>query len=170
MVTVTPHLHHAIGVLLVSEDANRGVFKPLLEAETAVPARRTHQYSAPKEGGDVIVRICEGLRDIKVTKPESKPKTNGKRPGSDADDADNDDSDADLSSDEEDQETREKIWKVGNVLGEAAIKGVKRGGKVEVMINVGSDLGVQITARQVGGKGGVRGILVKPSVIENGSA
>jgi len=29
---------------------------------------------------------------------------------------------------------REKVWKVGNVLAEAAIKGVKKGGKIEVMI------------------------------------
>jgi hypothetical protein len=42
-------------------------------------------------------------------------------------------------------------------LAEAAVKGVKKGGKVEVTVNVGGDLAVQMTAREVGGKGGVRG-------------
>lgn len=70
----------------------------------------------------------------------------------------------------QDEEIREKIWNVGTVLAEAAVKEVKKGGKVEVTINVNADLGVQITAREVGGKGGVRGNLPKPKVTENGSA
>ncbi|KAI9819145.1 MAG: Hsp70 protein that interacts with Zuo1p [Pycnora praestabilis] len=160
MVTVTPHLSHAIGVLVISADEKKGVFKPLLEAETAVPARRTGHFFTPKEGGDVLIKICEGVRDIKVTKPESKPKTNGN--------ADEDD-DSDIDSDEGD-EVREKVWKVGKVLAEAAVKGVKKGGKVEVVANVGGDLGVQVTAREVGGKGGVRGTVEKPVTTENGSA
>ena len=166
MVTATPHLKHAIGVLVVSESIDRGIFVPLLAAETAVPARRSANFATPKEGGDVIIKVCEGLRDIKVTKPEPK-NANGKasKTGERADE----DSDEDTSSEEE-EETREKIWKSGNILAEAAIKGVKKGAKVEVMVNVGADLGVQITAREVGGKGGVRGSLNKASVKENGSA
>lgn len=46
---------------------------------------------------------------------------------------------------------------------------MKKGGKVEVTINVNADLGVQITAREVDGRGGVRGNLPKPKMIENGS-
>ena len=165
MVTVTPHLRHAIGVLVVSDSEARGIFKPLLEAETAAPARRTSQFATPKEGGDVIVKICEGVRDIKVTKPTPKPKTNGKvtaaEAGSDSSDMDDDDDDED--------EVREKVWKVGKVLAEVAVRGVKKGGKVEVMVNVSGDLGVHVTAREVGGKGGVRGVLDKPAVQENGS-
>ena len=165
MVTVTPHLKHAIGVLVVSDNQEKGVFKPLLEAETAVPARRTAQFATPREGGDVIVKICEGLRHIKVTKPTPKAKTNGKATVADAD---SDDSDVD-SDESEEEEVREKVWKVGKVLSEAAIRAVKKGGKVEVMVNVGADMGVQTTAREVGGKGGVRGSLNKVPV-ENGSA
>lgn len=71
---------------------------------------------------------------------------------------------------DEDEEVREKIWKVGSVLGEAAVKGVKKGGKVEVVVKVGADLGVQIEVREAGGKGGVRGSLGKARVMENGSA
>ncbi len=161
MVTVTPHLRHAIGVLVISEKVEKGAFRSLLEAETAVPARRAGVFATPKEGGDVIVKVCEGTRDIKVSKAQSKPKTNGK--------AGDDDSDLD-DSDEEEEERREKVWKVGKVLAETAVRGVKKGGKVEVTVNVGESLGVQITAREVGGKGGVRGNLEKPQVVENGSA
>ena len=160
MVTVTPHLRHAIGVLVISENVEKGAFKSLLEAETAVPARRAGIFATPKEGGDVIVKVCEGIRDIKVSKAPPKPNINGK--------AGDDDSDLDDSEDEE-EETREKVWKVGKVLAETAVRGVKKGGKVEVTVNVGESLGVQITAREVGGKGGVRGNLETPKVVENGS-
>ena len=162
MVTVTPHLKNAIGVLLLTDDVSRGIFRPILEAETALPARRIAVFGTPKEGGNVIVKICEGVRDIKITKPEPKAKAN--RKDDDADSEEDDD-----SEEEEEEEVREKIWKAGTVLAEAAIKGVKKGGKVEVTVNVNADLMVQITAREVGGKGGVRGTLEKPSA-ENGSA
>ena len=162
MVTVTPHLRNAIGVMVVSEDVEKGLFTALVEKETAVPCRRMGVFAVPREGGDVIVKICEGLKDIKVSKKE-KPKTNGK-PASD-------DSDLDSEEDEEEEEeVREKVWKVGAVLAEAGIKGVKKGGKVEVTIKVEADLGVQIEVREAGGKGGVRGNLGKARVVENGSA
>lgn len=159
MVTVTPHLRNAIGVLVVSEDAEKGLFTALVEKETAVPCRRRGVFAVPREGGDVIVKVCEGLREIKVSKKE-KPKANGK-PASD-------DSDLDSEEDEE-EEIREKVWKVGRVLAEAAVKGVKKGGKVEVTIKVEADLAVQIEVREAGGKGGVRGSLGKARVVENGN-
>ena len=160
MVTVTAHLRNAIGVLVVSEDVKKGLFTALVDRETAVPCRRAGVFAVPREGGNVIIKVCEGIRDIKVTKKE-KAKTNGQ--------ADSD-SDSDDDEEEEDEEVREKVWKVGTVLAEAAIRDVKKGGKVEVTVNVGVDLGVQITAREVGGKGGVRGNLDKPRLTENGSA
>ena len=136
MVTATPHLRKAIGVMVVSEDVDKGLFTALVEKETAVPCRRTGVFAVPREGGDVIVKICEGLRDIKVSTKE-KPKTNGK-PASDDSDLDSDE------DEEEEEEVREKVWKVGAVLAEAGIKGVKKGGKVEVTIKVEADLGVKI--------------------------
>lgn len=161
MVTVTPHLRNAIGIMVVTDDIKKGLFTALVEKETAVPCKRVGIFAAPREGGDVIVKVCEGARDIKITKKE-KLKTNGK--------AASDDSDLDSDNEEEDEEVREKIWKVGTVLAEAAIKGVKKGGRVEVTVHVGADLGVVVTAREVGAKGGVRGTLDKPRVVENGSA
>ncbi|KAF4965317.1 hypothetical protein FSARC_6863 [Fusarium sarcochroum] len=148
-VTTVKHISNAVGVITVGADGE-DVFTPVIAPETAAPARRTVHIPAPKEGGDVLIKIVEGNTHIKVTKPEPKAKTeeNG--------DKDEDDSDFDDSDDEE-EETREKVWKIGNPLAEAAIKGVKAGGKVEVTINVLADLGVTVTTREVGGKGGVRG-------------
>lgn len=123
--------------------------------------------NAPKGGGDVIVKLCEAQREIEITKPEPKPKTNGAAKKDDGDDdSDFDDDD----SDDEPEEIRKKIWKVGKTLAEIAVKEVKKGGKVEVTANIAADMGVQITAREVGGKGGVRGALDKPKPVENGIA
>ncbi|KAL9098822.1 MAG: hypothetical protein Q9163_005584 [Psora crenata] len=173
VVTVTPHLLNAIGVMVVSEDVERGVFIPLIQPQTPVPCRRAATINAPKGGGHVLVKFCEGLRHIKVTKPSSpKPKTNG-APVQGADDmgphSDVDSDDDDDDNDDEPEETREKVWKIGKVLAEAAVRNVKKGGKVEVTVDVDKDLRMQITAREVGGKGGVRGKLEKGKT-ENGSA
>lgn len=161
MVTVTPHLRNAIGVQLVSSHKEQAVFRPLIHPETAIPARRAAQYKAPKEGGNILVRVCEGVRDIKVTKPPPKEKAN---------EGAEDEDDEDFDSDEDEEDVREKVWKVGKALAEFPLEGVKKGGKIEVMVNVGADMGVQITAREVGGKGGVRGSVEAPQAVENGKA
>ncbi|KAG9712820.1 hypothetical protein KCU63_g24805, partial [Aureobasidium melanogenum] len=113
---------------------------------TAVPVRRTAQFNAAE--GDVLVKLCEGVSEIKVTKEEPAPK-----------EANGDDEDSDDDSDDEPEETREKIWKAGDVIAEAAVKDVKKGSKVEVQINVNADLSVQVIAREVGSKTGVRGTI-----------
>ncbi|KAK7551591.1 heat shock protein-like protein 70 [Phyllosticta citricarpa] len=164
MVTLTPHLSKAIGVLCISETAEHGVFSPLVEAETPVPIRKTAVIGTPREGGDVLIKICEGLREIKVEKPEPKPKENGADKADDEDDSDVDD------SDDEPEEIRSKVWKAGSPLAEVALKGVKKGAKVEVQLNIGADLAVNVVVREVGGKGGVRGSIEKPAIVENGSA
>ncbi|KAL8810062.1 MAG: hypothetical protein Q9223_007832 [Gallowayella weberi] len=169
MVTVVPHLRRAIGVLVVSENVDKGIFKSLAEAETAVPLRRAGEFAVPRDGGDVIIKVCEGVSEIKVSKPVVQPKkTNGTKGGSD----DDDDLSDEGESDEEPEDIREKIWKVGTVLAETTIKGVKKGGKVEVSVTVNADLSVLVTAREVGGKAGngVRGYLERPKVAENGNS
>jgi molecular chaperone DnaK (HSP70) len=157
-VTAVKHLTNAIGVLAITGDETKGVFTPIIAAETAAPARRTIHIATPKEGGDVLVKVVEGGSHIKVTQPELKRKSNGAT----VEDANSDDSEED-DSEEEEEEKREKVWKVGKVLAEAAVKGVKKGGKVEIMVNVAADLSVTVTAREVGGKGGVRGNLNAPA-------
>lgn len=152
-VTAVAHLTKAIGVLAISGDDTKGVFSPVIAAETAVPARRTLQIAAPKDGGDVLVKIVEGGSQIKISKPAPKAANGNKEDDSDSDEDD---------SDDEPEDVREKVWKVGTVLAEAAVKGVKKGGKVEVMINVAADLSVTVTCREIGGKGGVRGNISAP--------
>ncbi|KAF9891723.1 Hsp70 protein that interacts with Zuo1p [Aspergillus nanangensis] len=152
MVTATPHLQKAIGVEFASGGSVE--FKPLLNADTALPARRLAQYSVPKDGGDVIIRVCEGARDIKVTKPE--PKAKEEKPKTDEDDSDFD------SDEDEEEETREIVWKTEKPIAELAVKGTKAGSKVELMVHVNADLGMQITAREVGGQSAVRGAVQSP--------
>lgn len=149
-VTTVKHISNAIGVITVGVDGE-DVFTPIVPAETAAPARRVVRIPAPKEGGDVIIKVVEGGTHIKVTKPEPKAKAE-----EDGEKDSDDDSDFD-SDEEEEEEKREKVWKIGNLLAEAALKGVKADGKVEVTINVLADLGVTVAIREVGGKGGVRG-------------
>ncbi|KAI5287959.1 Hsp70 protein that interacts with Zuo1p [Ascosphaera aggregata] len=151
MVTVTPHLSHAVGVELVSENAEV-VFKPLLAAETALPARRSAQYTV-KEAGDVIIRVSEGKSEIKVTKPEPKKDSKEKADGDEDDDDDFD------SDEDEEEEIREVVWKPTKALAELAVHGVKANAKVEVMININEHLAMQITAREIGSKSGVRGVI-----------
>ncbi|KAI1500616.1 putative ribosome-associated complex subunit SSZ1 [Biscogniauxia marginata] len=155
-VTTVKHITNAIGVISLSDDGEE-TFTPIIAPETAVPARRTIHIAAPKDGGNVLVKVVEGGTHIKVTKPEPKPKENGNKEEGDEDE-DEDDSDFD-DSDEEEEEQREKVWKIGSTLAEAGIRDIKKGGKVEVTINVAGDLDVTITTREVGGKGGVRGNL-----------
>lgn len=162
MVTVTPHIRHAIGVVLVTEDVRRGVFHPILEAETAVPARRVCFFPVNREGGNVLVKVCESIREIRVRKADPpKEAVNGNQ---DEEDGELDDSEG------EEEEVREKIWKIGNVLAELAVRAVGKGGKVEVALQIGSDLGLQITAREAGGKSSVRGTVQPNKVEENGHA
>ncbi|KAK0655880.1 putative heat shock protein [Cercophora newfieldiana] len=156
-VTTVPHVNNAIGVVSLSESGEE-VFVPIIQPETAVPARRTVHVPAPKNGGDILVKVVEGNTHIKVTKPE--PKANGDSKAAKVEDADDSDEDSDFSDEEEEEEEkREKVWKIGTTLAEAAIRGVKKGGKVEVTINVNADLSVVVTTREVGAKGGVRGTI-----------
>lgn len=149
MVTATPHLKNAIGVEFTTGETVE--FQPLLNTETALPARRVAQYNAPKAGGDVFIRVCEGVREIKVTKPEPKPKEEKPKTEEDEDDSDFD------SDEDEEEEIREIVWKTEKPIAELAVKGVKAGSKVELMVHVNADLGLQITAREVGGQNAVRG-------------
>ena len=163
-VTTVKHITNAIGVVTVGESGEDEGFTPVVHPETAVPARRTVRIAAPKDGGDVMVRVVEGNTHIKVTKPEPKPQVEKKPNGVQVEDAkesgdEDSDDDSDEESDEEEEEKREKVWKTGDALAEAAIRGVKKGSQIEVTINVMADLGVTVTAREVGAKGGVRGTL-----------
>lgn len=159
MVTVTPHITKAIGYQVTGQSSDS--FTVIVPPDTAVPARRTNVISGLE--GDVLIRITDAERDIKVTKaePTQKPETNGAQGSDDEDEDDEDD---------EPEEIREKVWKVKQVLAEFVFKGLKKGSKVEVTANVDAELALNLSARQLGGKGGVRGEIKAPEVTENGSA
>ena len=159
MVTVTPHLHNAIG-LQVSSKGGSSTFVEMIPKDTAVPARKTAVVQAP--AGNVLIMVCEGERVIKITRPDAKPKTNGDK-GSDDEDEDDDD-------DDEEEDIREKDFQVTKPLAEFAMKDLKKGAKIEVMVNVGPDLAISITAREAKAKGGIRGNIAAPEIVENGQA
>ncbi|KAF8470244.1 heat shock protein 70 family [Kalaharituber pfeilii] len=149
-VTVAPHLTKTIGVAIANGGESEH-FCRLLESDTALPARKTAQFDVA-EDGDVIVKVCEGVREIVVTKPEKPARTEEAEA----------DEDEEQDEEEEEEENREIVWKVERVIAEAAVKGAKKGGKVEVSVTVGADLGMAITARVVGSKDGIRGIIPAP--------
>ena len=180
-VTVTPHLKRMVGLAIVGaadkKQANGSAsgqtikteeeaFKGLISAETPLPVRRTVTLinNTTSDSG-ILLRLCEGEREIKVTKPEVKPKEEKKKSEED----DEDDSDDD--EDEEEEDIRERVWRISNVLGELALKDVKRGAKITAQITISSDLGVSLSASEVG-KTGVRGSIegTGSEGVMNGSA
>ncbi|KAK6330835.1 Hsp70 protein that interacts with Zuo1p [Orbilia javanica] len=154
-VTVTPHLAKAIGVVIHSPEGDEGKAEDkvyvFLDAETAVPARRTATFVGTQVGGDVLIRIVEAKKEsVDVTPPkEVKEKVEG----ADEDDEDDDDDD----EEEEEEKVIKRVTEVEKVIAEALLKDVKKGQKIEVMLNVAGDLTLTVTARVVGGKGGIRG-------------
>lgn len=154
MVTVTAHTQEPIGVQVTGWDAEKYVV--VVPAVTSVPARKTVVVDAPE--GDVLLVVSEGERTIKVTQPEVKA-TNGTK--------DEDDSE---EEDDEEEELREKVYKVKKQLAEFQFKDLKKNSKLEVTVNIDSDLAVQISVREAKGKGGVRGTLAAPKPTQNGSA
>ncbi|POS87674.1 hypothetical protein EPUL_001888, partial [Erysiphe pulchra] len=141
--TTSTYLSKAIGVLSISDDSSKGVFIPIIKDKTSVPARRSIQIATPREGGDVLIKIVEANSHIKVSKPEPKTKSDDKGKESDESELD-----SNSEQDEEEEEIREKIWQVGNVLAEAALRGVKKGSKVEITATVTSDLTLSIACRE----------------------
>ena len=69
-VTVAPHLHNAIGIQ-VSSAKEDGDFAVIVPQDSSAPIRRTAFVTTP--AGDIVLKIFEGEREIKVTKPEPVP-------------------------------------------------------------------------------------------------
>lgn len=158
MVTVTPHIQNAVGIQ-IEADGESSSFEVIVPPDSATPIRKTKVVKSLSDG-EMILRVCEGERKIKITKPQSRTttETNGER-----------DSDEGSDLDDEEEEIRKKMWVATKPLGEITAK-VKKGLKVEVTVNIGVDLSVSIAAREVGAKTGVRGNIAKPEVVENGNA
>lgn len=162
MVTVTPHILSPIGIQIEGND-NNSSFEMIIPQDSAVPVRHTKVFRSAAEG-DIIIRVCEGKSHIKVTKPEPKSKalTNGTTSSDAASDSEFGD-----DGDEEEEDIREKVLEATNSLAEMAMKVVK-GGKIEVSVNIGADMSVSLTARDLGSRAGTRGQVEKPKVVGNG--
>lgn len=155
-VAVTPHLARPLG--LVAAD---GAFVPVIPAETPLPVRRTLAFTSGGGEAGALLRVVEGVREIRVTKVEAGAGKAGR------DDDDEDDDDEDDDDDDEDDEVREKVWTAGGVVGELALRGVPAGGKVVLAIQVGVDLEVTVSAAAAG-QPGVKGVV--PGAGVNGVA
>lgn len=159
-VTVTPHLKQTLGLVLKQKDEGAEQFKSLIPAETPLPVRRTLTFLNSGDSDGTLIQLCEGVRNIKVTKMEPEAR-----------DKDEDEEDSDDDDEEEPEEVRSKEWKAGAVLGEIALKGAKKGVKITVQVQISADLGVQISASEVGaGKTGVRGTIEASGSSMNGNA
>jgi len=159
MVTVTPHLAQTLGLVVMSASGVED-FKPVILAETPLPVRRTVTFINAAKGEGVLLRLCEGYRDTKVTRAAPKWKTNGTT-----------DEDSDVDSDGEEVDVKERVWKIGNPQGELSLRGVKTGAKVTVQINVALDLELSLSAMEVGGgRAGVRGTITGTGAAMNGKA
>ncbi|KAK9323399.1 heat shock protein 70 family [Lipomyces orientalis] len=144
VVANAPHLSKPVGVVL-----GDGSFATILESHTAMPIRKSRTFTAPKEGGDIVVEIWEGESEI-VTRKVERPKENG-------DDEDNFEDDEDDFEDDEDDEERKKVVKAGTKMADVALRGVKAGAQIEVIINITADLNVGVAVRELGGQKAARG-------------
>lgn len=159
MVTVTPHLAQTLGLIVLSESGTEE-FKPVILAETPLPVRKTITFINAARGEGVLIRLCEGIKDTKITRAIPKPKTNGAT-----------EEDSDVDSDDEELDLKDRVWKIGNALGELSLRGVKTGAKVTMQINVALDFELSLSAMEVsGGRAGVRGTIPGTGAAMNGKA
>ena len=161
-VTVAPHLSKDVGVVIVGPDGQEQ-FHSILPAQTAIPARRSAELLAPRDGGDVVVKFVEGASEIQRHIPEKPAR---KAPNGDAgdgnDDGDDDDDDDD-DEEEEEEEVKTKHMKIEKLLAETLLKGVEKGQRIEVTIQAAADGALHIAARIVGTQQGLRGTVLAPA-------
>lgn len=131
VVTVVGHLVAPIGV-----KTHDGKLDVILEGDSAVPCRGRRVYHST-EGGDVILEVYEGKRETEVvaTPPTPPPEEDGE------------------VDDEEPAKTR--IVVPEKKIAVLKVKDVKKGGSVEVHIQIDSEKGrATIVAREIGRKDG----------------
>jgi molecular chaperone DnaK (HSP70) len=137
VVTVVGHLLHPLGI-----KSHDGKLDVILEGDSAVPCRGKRVYLSP-EGGDVVLQIFDGRRETEVipTPPREDDGDEG----------------------EEEEIVRRKIVVPERGIAVVRVRGVKKGGKVEVHIQVDSEGQAVIVAREIGRKdGGITKCVVEP--------
>jgi molecular chaperone DnaK (HSP70) len=134
VVTVVDHLTHPLGI---KQHDNK--LDVILEGDSALPCRGKRVYLSP-EGGDVILQVFEGKRDTEIIPTPSTPTTEGEE-GED-------------EEGEDDAPIKRRIIVPERGIAVVRVKGVQKGGKVEVQIQVDSEGRVVIVGREIGRKEG----------------
>ncbi|RDW39661.1 hypothetical protein B0I73DRAFT_69726, partial [Yarrowia lipolytica] len=130
VVTVAPHTTAPIGVKLAD-----GSLKVIIPQDTPLPVKKSVVLPAK---GSFFAQIYEGKHSI--DEKEVTPT--------------NDDDDSDF--DDEPYTERTKKVEGTHLLGELGLDGIT-GDKVEVIVNITRELKLEISAREIGGAGVVRG-------------
>lgn len=140
VVTVVGHLLHPLGIK--THDNKLDV---VLEGDSAVPCRGKKVYLSP-EGGDVILQVFEGKRETEIVPTPPTPPPEGE--------------DGEV---EEEEPVKRRIVVPERGIAVVRVKGVQKGGKVEVQIQVDSEGRVVIVGREIGRKdGGITKGVVEP--------
>jgi molecular chaperone DnaK (HSP70) len=138
VVTVVGHLLHPLGV-----KTHDGKLDVILEGESAVPCRGKRVYLASE--GDIVIEVFEGKRETEIiaTPPTPPPEEDGEP---------------------EEEQIRRRIVVPERKIAALRVKGVKKGAKVEVQIQVDQEGRVVIVGRELGRKdGGVAKGVVEPN-------
>jgi hypothetical protein len=131
VVTVVGHLLHPLGV-----KTHDGKLDIVLEGDSAIPCRGKRVYVS-NDGGDVVLEVYEGRRETEVipTPPTPPPE------------------DEDGEAEEEEPERR-RIVVPDRKVAVLKVKGVNKGGSVEVHVQVDSEGRATIVGREIGRKVG----------------
>jgi molecular chaperone DnaK (HSP70) len=129
VVTVVNHLTKPIGV-----KSHTGHLDVILEADTAVPCRGKREYLIP-ERGDVFCQVFEGRREMEVVVGMPTPPPEGE------------------DEDEVEPEKR-RVVVPERAVGVVKVRGVEKGGRVEVHVQIDSEGRVTIVGREIGRKDG----------------
>jgi molecular chaperone DnaK (HSP70) len=129
VVTVVGHLLHPLGV-----KTHDGKLDVILEGDSAIPCRGKRVYAVDE--GDIIVEVYEGKRETEIiaTPPTPPPEEDGEI--------------------EEEEPVKRRIVVPERKIAVLRVKGVKKGAKVEVQIQVDSEGRTVIVARELGRKDG----------------
>jgi molecular chaperone DnaK (HSP70) len=144
VVTIVPHLLRPLGLKLQTSHLD-----VILEGDTALPCRGKREYLS-QEGGDVVLRVYEGRRETEVVTTPPTPPPEGEE------------------EEEEEEVVKRRVVVPEREVAWCRVRGVRRGGRVEVQVQVDGEGRVTIVGREVGRKeGGITKGVVEPATEQN---
>jgi len=149
VVTIVPHLLRPLGLKLHNSHLD-----VILEGDTALPCRGKREYQV-QTGGDVVLRVYEGRRETEVVVTPPTPPPEGQEDGLD-------------EEEEEEEVLKRRIVVPEKEVAWCRVAGVRKGGRIEVQIQVDAEGRVTIVGREVGRKdGGITKGVVEPVPTQN---